>query len=147
MKLEIFDYGMNAEGIGKLDGKVCMVDGALNGEIIDCSETKTYPNYLILKLNAILKPSPNRCEPECQHYYECGGCKLQHMSYAEQLRFKNLLVEKTLKKITGLALNIDATIPSYKQYNYRNKVSFTINNRDYGFLKEKSKVLLIQFEG
>ena len=142
MKLKIFDYGMNGEGVAKLDGKVVLIPNTLIGEEVEGSISSSFPNYSILDLTSINLPSDNRCQPKCKHYLECGGCQLQHMKYDEQLKFKSLLVKKTIKKITGLDIEVLPTTPSTNQYNYRNKVSFSISNFEHGFFKEKSNILV-----
>ena len=35
MKINIFDYGMNGEGVGRVDGKVVLTDNALIDEEVD----------------------------------------------------------------------------------------------------------------
>ena len=35
-------------------------------------------------------------EKKCPLYKKCGGCQLQNLSYAEQLKFKQRKVEKLL---------------------------------------------------
>ena len=41
---------------------------------------------------AILKPSPERVAPVCQHFGSCGGCALQHMEAHAYLAWKRELV-------------------------------------------------------
>ena len=40
------------------------------------------------RLEEVLTPSPNRIAPRCIHFGTCGGCRLQHLSYSEQLQHK-----------------------------------------------------------
>ena len=39
-------------------------------------------------------------EKKCPLYKKCGGCQLQNLSYAEQLKFKQRKVEKLLGRLT-----------------------------------------------
>ena len=39
METKIFDYGMNGEGVGKIDGKVLLVANALINETVDVEIT------------------------------------------------------------------------------------------------------------
>ncbi len=139
MNCDIFDYGMNGEGVGKIDGKIVLLQGALKGENVDFEIEKDNKNYLIGKLTKICSSSKNRVNPPCPYFSICGGCDLQHMSYQEQLKFKQLLVKKTIKKISGLDVYVDDTIPSNNQYKYRNKVSFSVKNEVVGFYKFNTK--------
>lgn len=138
METEIFDYGMNGEGVAKIDGKIALVPFALVKEKVDVEILKDNKNYCQAKVNKILSSSANRVEPPCPYFYLCGGCALQHMTYAEQLKFKTGLVKKTIKKIANIDVAVENCVPSEKNYNYRNKISFVCKN-NFGFYKFNSK--------
>ena len=54
----------------------------------------------------------------CPVYKKCGGCQLQNLTYAEQLRFKQNNVERLLGKLC----KIEPIIGMDNPYHYRNKV-------------------------
>ena len=54
----------------------------------------------------------------CPVYKKCGGCQLQNLSYAEQLRFKQNKVVKLLKSFG----RVEPIIGMDDPYHYRNKV-------------------------
>ena len=54
----------------------------------------------------------------CPLYKKCGGCQLQQFTYAEQIDYKQNLVNKHLKKFG----NVSPIISMASPYNYRNKV-------------------------
>ncbi len=139
METKIYDYGMNAEGVAKLDGKVVLVENALVDEIVDIKIIEDNKNYSTAKIANILTKSENRIEPRCPYFGECGGCNLQHMNYNEQLKFKTNHIKKTIKKITGLDLDVNNTIACSNTFNYRNKMSFSTKKESCGLLKIKSK--------
>ncbi len=138
METEIFDYGMNGEGVAKIDGKIALVPYALIGEKVDVEIVADNKNYCQTKLNKIISPSKNRVAPPCPYFYTCGGCALQHMSYAEQLKFKTSLVKKTIKKIANLDVDVEPCVACENGFNYRNKTSFVFNG-NFGFYKFNSK--------
>ena len=57
-------------------------------------------------------------EKKCPLYKKCGGCQLQNLSYAEQLKFKQRKVEKLL----GEFGRVEPIIGMDEPYHYRNKV-------------------------
>ena len=132
MKIEIEDYGMSGEGVGKNFGKIVLIPNAIIDEIVECDETKDCGNYSIAKLKKIIQSSENRVKEKCEYANICGGCDLQHMSYAEQLKFKQILVKKTLKKIANIDFAVSTTEAS-QQFGYRNKMSFSTSNAKCGF--------------
>lgn len=142
MIIDIFDYGMNGEGVGKIDGKIILVPNCLIGEVVDVEILQDFGNYAEAKLNKIIKVSDERVSPPCPWFGSCGGCDLQHMSYSEQLKFKTSLVQKTIKKISGQSKNVFLTIACEKQFQYRNKLSFNFRDNLFGFFKHNSKEIV-----
>lgn len=142
MEIKIFDYGMNAEGVGKVDGKVVLIPFALCGEIVDADITTNNKNYSIAELKSVKNKSISRTAPPCPYYYQCGGCSLQHMTYNEQLEYKTLLVKKTLKKISNIDIDVNKCMACEQPYNYRNKVSFNYSNNASGFYKRNYKEIV-----
>ena len=142
MQANIIDYGMNAEGVAKENNFIYLVPYALVGEKVEIQIIRQYKNYADAELQSILSPSPKRQSPPCPYFYDCGGCSLQHTSYDEQLRYKALLVKKTIKKIAQLDCDVSPTVPSDKIFHYRNKASFNFSIDRAGFYKQKSKEIV-----
>ena len=138
METKIFDYGMNGEGVGKVDGKVVLVNNALIDEVVDVEIVEDFKNYSTATINNIIKQSQNRTVPICPYYTDCGGCQLQHMKYSEQLKFKTLNVQKTIKKITGLDVHVNETIPCSTPFGYRNKMSYSVSGSTCGLMQSNS---------
>ncbi|MBO5954464.1 MAG: TRAM domain-containing protein, partial [Clostridia bacterium] len=54
MEIEIFDYGMNGEGVGKINGKIALINNALVGEVVGAEIVKENKNFCMAKVNNIL---------------------------------------------------------------------------------------------
>ncbi len=137
MEVEIVDLGMFGEGVANLDGKIILVPNALLNEIVDIEITNDYGNYAKGKLLKIIKKSDIRRDEPCK-FSSCGGCALMHMDYDYQLIFKQNLIKKTLKKIANIDNEPQRTIPSDKQFNFRNKISFSAQNTLFGMKENHS---------
>lgn len=142
MEIKILNLGMNGEGVGKLENKTCFVPFCLPDEIVDIDIGKDCGNYYLAKLNKVVSESTNRVTPPCKYFFKCGGCQLQHLNYAEQLKFKQELVKSTLKKILNKDYQVNETIPCPTTYNYRNKASFNFVNNQSGFYEEGSNKIV-----
>lgn len=142
MITKIFDYGMNGEGVSKIDGKVVLINNSLIDEDVDIDIIKEYDNYSIGEINYICNASVSRVNPPCPYFETCGGCHIQHMSYDEQLRFKRSLVRKTLKKVANIDVEVKPTVPSDYQYGYRNKISINTNQSKCGFFSESTNDII-----
>ena len=124
--------GSNSEGILKIDNFVCFVPFALVGEKVCFKVLKVNKNIVYGKLLEVLTPSDARVRPRCVVYEKCGGCQLQHLKYASQLKVKSKTVKDCLKKISGIDLDVPIAIKSNLEYNYRNKLQLPIRNTPKG---------------
>ena len=82
--------------------RTVFIPGVIAGETVEYAPVSRRKSVWQGKLLRVLEASPQRVEPPCPHYRECGGCNLQHMSYEEQLRSKSEILLANLKKIAGL---------------------------------------------
>lgn len=104
------------------DGIVVFVDGALPGEQIDVTVTKSKKSYKEASLQSIDQLSPERITPRCPSFGVCGGCTFQHTTYANQLRIKDAYVREILSPWVS---TIEPLIPSPEEWSYRNKMEFS----------------------
>lgn len=75
------------------------------------------------KLEKIIEPSPDRVEPVCPVYGVCGGCKLMHTSYENQLRIKTDVARKLLSSFGEVEECVGV---EGEPYHYRNKIHTTL---------------------
>jgi len=90
-------------GVGKIDGKIAFVDGALPGEEVTACYTAQRSQYDELKVKDILQASPQRVQPPCPVASICGGCVLQHLAPEAQLELKQQVLVDQLKHTAGIA--------------------------------------------
>src|SRR5690625_3185070 len=96
------DLTHEGSGVGKIDGYPLFVPYGLPGEEASVKVIKVNKNFGFGKLLEVKKPSPERVEAPCNVFYKCGGCQLQHMSYAMQLEMKQNQVKSVMRKIAHL---------------------------------------------
>ena len=126
-ELTISDLGINGEGIGRIDGFALFVVGALPGESVRVKVIKISKNYGYAKLLEVISPSSERAVPPCPYFGRCGGCNLQHLSYAAQLEYKTKAVRDALIRIGGVINPIvHQTIGMESSWRYRNKGQFPV---------------------
>lgn len=79
MELEISALAGGGAGVGRCDGAVWFVRGALPGERVEAAEVRVRAGVVEAEVTAVLRASPQR-EPEpCPVAGECGGCSLAHV--------------------------------------------------------------------
>ncbi len=117
-------------GIGRVDGCVVFVRGAITGDRIACRIVKKKKAYAEALLVELLTPSPHRIQPPCPYAGYCGGCQWQHVAYEKQLDFKRDQVVEPLEHIGGLKNPpVHQVLPSEKVFGYRNKMEFSFSDR------------------
>lgn len=124
IELQISGLGSSGEGVGKYQGFTVFVKGALPEETITARINLVKKNYAVGQIIEIIKPSAERVVPECPVYKECGGCQLQHLSYAGQLDIKRQQVADALQRIGHLDIEVLPVIGCNDPWNYRNKMQF-----------------------
>jgi 23S rRNA (uracil1939-C5)-methyltransferase len=134
IEVEIIDLGDKNQCFGRLeDGIAVFVQGtAAVGDTVKAEIFKIKKKFLGARLCEVVKASPHRIDPVCSYFGLCGGCKWQHMDYAEQLRLKRKQVQDALEHIGGFH-EIDCTpcLPAPELFGYRNKMDFSFTDLRY----------------
>ncbi len=138
--LPITDYASVGKSLGRVEGKVIFVDGAVPGDIADIFITKNKKDWAEGKAISFSAFSKERVKPFCIHFGTCGGCKWQMLPYDKQLQYKQQETEQILKRIGKVDLpEISPIIGSDDIINYRNKLEFTFSNKRYLTSEEINK--------
>lgn len=147
IELDINDLDHQGRGVGRYQGKVCFVQGALPNEKVQAIVTEDKKQLLNAKLHQVLQPSPARIEPDCPWFASCGGCQLQHLSYDAQIQQKQTRVDQLFAK-QGLT-NLPWQPPLQSQpYQYRNRTRLSAwyegkqNKLHLGFRQFNSKKIV-----
>ncbi|MBE7041914.1 MAG: 23S rRNA (uracil(1939)-C(5))-methyltransferase RlmD [Ruminococcaceae bacterium] len=126
MTLTACGYTNEGEGVCRAEGFVVFVPGMLEGEQAEVQLLKVKKTYAYGKIVRLLNQSEERNEIDCPSFPQCGGCKLRHMSYEEELKLKKQLVTDAVERIGGLHLKVWEVRPSPKQFHYRNKAQLPV---------------------
>ena len=124
IELQITGLGSSGEGVGKYDSFTIFVKGALPEEKVQVTITLVKKSYAVGRLEAIVTASPERVQPLCPVYESCGGCQLQHLSYAGQLAVKRQQVLDALSRIGHLEVEVLPVLGANDPWHYRNKMQF-----------------------
>ncbi|MEW9701934.1 23S rRNA (uracil(1939)-C(5))-methyltransferase RlmD [Paenibacillus sp. SI8] len=98
----IIGISHDGEGVGRVNGFTLFVGGALPGERALVRVEHLKKQYGYAELLQVLEASPDRVDPDCGIYEQCGGCQLQHLGYEAQLRVKRQQVVDNLQRIGKL---------------------------------------------
>ena len=133
LSVTIDDLAYGGEGVGRADGYVVFVPGAVPGDTVRVRLTQARARFGRGAIESIDQPSLDRVEPPCPYFGRCGGCRLQHLRYEAQLALKTKQVTDCLQRLGGIgAFEMRPILPAPEIYGYRNKMEFTVARADAG---------------
>ena len=124
--VDIIDYGMDGEGVAKIDNFTIFIPNAMKDEKVKIIIVKVLSSHAYGKVIEIIKKSPYREESDCNTYKRCGGCDLRHIDYEETLNIKQNMVQNLVNKTLNREIKVNKTIGMGNPYHYRNKLQFPI---------------------
>src|SRR5918992_5296499 len=131
LRIDSLAYGGN--GVGRLNGFVVFVRGALPGDRVRARVTKVKRGYAEAAAGDLLESSPHRVEAPCPHFGVCGGCRFQHLDYDEQVAAKEQQVRDALARIGRVAEPpVQPILPAASLYHYRNKLEYSFSATEEG---------------
>lgn len=122
--------GVAAEGksIARVDDMVVFIPYGAPGDVVNIKLDKKKRSYAEAHIVDLVKPSPDRVTPTCEHFGVCGGCKWQHIPYESQLRYKRDQVVDALTRIAKVEIpEVNPTLGSKETFCYRNKLEYTFS--------------------
>ena len=141
MEVEIKKLDNFGRGITHINNKICFVENALPGEIVDIEVLKEKPKYIEAKAISVINASKDRVEVDCPYYDKCGGCSLRHLNYQKENEFKEQKVEELLNHIGKLNIKVNKIV-SGPENNYRNKVALHNSKNIIGYYEKNTRNII-----
>ncbi len=126
------------QGLGHDEtGKPVFVEGAYPGEIVDVEITTQKKQFDIGSVKAFRYKIPERNQPVCPVFNECGGCDWLDLDYSFQLQSKKDIIGEQFMRLGNIDTSglLKDVIPSQPHYQTRNKMTYAC-----GF--QKGKIIL-----
>lgn len=131
-ELTIESAGAEGKAIARHQDQVVFVTQVVPGDVIDAQIIKKKRNYLEAKPIKFHHYSEKRVTPICEHFGICGGCKWQHMSYTDQLHYKQQQVYDHFNRLGDFNFpDVEDIVPAPETSFYRNKLEFTFSNKKW----------------
>lgn len=138
LELEIEKLSFGGDGIGRLDGLVYFIPFSAPGDRLKVRVTEKKKNFARAEIVEILKAGPSRTSPPCPVFGRCGGCTWQHISYEEQLRQKQQIVEEQMARVLPSGVKAAPIVPSPEPFRYRNRIQLKFDGQNLGFYARQS---------
>jgi tRNA/tmRNA/rRNA uracil-C5-methylase (TrmA/RlmC/RlmD family) len=121
--LTIHDLAFGGEGVARLNELVVFVPFVAPGEVVEAELTEIKMNFARARLLRVVRSAPERVEPACRYFGQCGGCQYQHLAYSTQLEYKHKQVRDHFQRIGGFDPElVKPVVPCPEPYGYRNRI-------------------------
>ena len=141
---------MHHSGLGYAvsEERPVLVEEGLPGDRVSAVERRKKKGLLHLRVEEFLSYGTPRATPFCKHFDLCGGCTLQHVRYAEQLKLKEEMVHSALSEHLSeelvAALKAEPILGCEQDRLYRNKLEFSFSNSRWLTEEEKNEEVPVE---
>lgn len=129
--LHVDSIAAGGDGVGRHDGMVVFVPRTAPG---DTARVRADRDDRLMRgrVLEVLTPSPLRIDPPCEHYTtdHCGGCQLQHLTYAAQMDAKATIIRDAIVRIGRVDVAKPLVVASDEPWRYRRKLTLALRRRD-----------------
>jgi 23S rRNA (uracil1939-C5)-methyltransferase len=137
IEADITDLSHDGRGVARVEGKATFVTRALPGERVRARVTRRRRSFDEAQTQDVLQAAPERVEPRCQHFDSCGGCALQHMDAAAQIRAKERVLLESLQRIGDVTPQSVLPALTAEPWGYRRKARLSVR-----WVAKKGRVLV-----
>ncbi|MBE6667867.1 MAG: 23S rRNA (uracil(1939)-C(5))-methyltransferase RlmD [Ruminococcaceae bacterium] len=143
VELRITDINNLGCGVGRYEGVVVFVKGAVTDDVVSAKIIKVTKSYCVGRLERIITPSAHRVEADgCRAPLACGGCVYRNISYEYELELKTNYVRNAFRKAGLSEVSVLPTKSAGREYGYRNKAQYPVvqtkNGIKAGFYASKT---------
>lgn len=127
VRLPVDGLSHEGDGVARSNGFVFFIPDAAPGDVVDAEVTEVKRRHGRARLVNVVKPGEARIQPMCRLVGECGGCQVQHLSYASQLLWKEQQVRDAMDRIGKLPhVPIRPILGMEHPFHYRNKAQYPV---------------------
>lgn len=134
IELDITDLNNLGNGVGRYQGQVVFVRGAVSGDRVRAKIIKLNKSFAIARLVETIVPSKDRPKENfCSAPMSCGGCVYRHISYVKELEIKQEQVKAEFVKAGLPEVEVLPTLSAGREREYRNKAQYPVAKGKDGF--------------
>jgi 23S rRNA (uracil1939-C5)-methyltransferase len=124
--------------IGRLDGQIALVGGAIPGERVRMRVDRVAKGVVYGETVEVEEASADRRPFEDP---SCGGCLYGHIAYPRQVAIKAQIIEDAFRRIGRLTLPVAPAVTASPEDGYRMRARFHVRSRRIGFFREGTHVV------
>lgn len=137
-EIEKWVYG--GDGLARVEGQVLLTPFVLPGERVTVEAERANSGMLRgTGLPEVLQASPERIQPRCEYFANCGGCQYQHAPYEFQVAQKLAILRETLQRLGGVEYGEKIEAITGEPWAYRNRIQLHFGRGESGFRRFGSR--------
>ena len=145
MKIRIEKLVAGGFGLGFSDGPV-FIPLTAPGDLIVPSNIRRSRGVVFARVEKVVEKGPDRVDPACPWFGQCGGCSWMHLPYPVQLRWKEEIALETFSRIGKLrGIHFQRVRPSPLPTRYRHRARLHIEGGKTGFFQRETN-RVVQWE-
>jgi len=133
----IEDLSHDGRGVATHEDKIVFIHGALPGELVSARVTGRKRHFDEGESLEVIESSPDRVEPRCPHFGQCGGCSLQHLKPSKQIEAKQNTLLQNLERIGKVKPDAVWEPLTGPEWGYRRKARLSVR-----YVHKKERVLV-----
>jgi 23S rRNA (uracil1939-C5)-methyltransferase len=124
--------------IGRVDGQVVLVGGAIPGEHVRARVERMSKGVAFAETLSVESASPDRRDPPGDPSADplCGGCLFNYIAYPRQLEIKSQVIADAFARVAHLALPGPVTVAASREDGYRMRARLHVRGGKVGFFRE-----------
>lgn len=135
IEVEVDDLAFGGQGVARTEGFVVFCPDTVPGDRARVRLRKVRRRFGEADLEEVLEPGPSRVPVPCPYVPRCGGCRLQHVAYADALEAKRRQVVEHLARIGHIeGVPVLDPDPAIEPFGYRNKMEYSASRGPDGEL-------------
>lgn len=134
-RLRIDRLAAGGDGVARDDGLVVFIPRTAPGDVVEADVAlRRGARFARGALQRVVEPSAARVAPECPHYAHdgCGGCQLQHLTYAAQVHAKAAMVAEAFERLARRAVHAPTVHAAPAPWRYRRKLTVVLRRGPQG---------------
>lgn len=140
MRVTIDRMAHGGAAVGRVEGRVVFVRGAIPGEVVQVRVTGEgrRGRYLTADTVAVITASPDRVAPPCPIAGDCGGCDWQFISLTRQRTLKAEVVADQMARLGGVHREVTVTGGDATGLGWRTRMRFAAADPGWGLRRHGS---------
>jgi 23S rRNA (uracil1939-C5)-methyltransferase len=135
--LRVDRLAAGGDGVARDNGLVIFVPRTAPGDVVEADVAHDgKARFARGRLREVLTPSAERVVPPCVHYVRdaCGGCQLQHLTYAAQVQAKSEMVADAFRRIARRDVQAPLVHAAPAAWGYRRKLTLALRRTPRGYV-------------